>query len=154
MAVIDIGDVSTDYICDHAIPASSTYRWYLKSAKIKFNEPDKPLGFIVQETGITQVITGFTIGDFAQIVYDFKTFTHYSNWKKARGYWRKYGKKLYLVVKNQWGNNVAIYSPYDDPTTLKDWTGFISNIITDRGPYFMRSVCRFILATVVASTES
>ena len=140
----DIGKTDSSYIIDD----TSTYRWYLSGAEINWHESDEPLMFSIMEEGIVNAITGFTINNIVQIKFVFTSLTHYQNWIKARGYWRKNGSKLTLHVENELGH-ISQYSPYDDPTTLENYTGILKDINIRRQPAAIEVTAKFLLATEV-----
>lgn len=131
--VTDIGATDAD---NYIIDEDSTYRWYLKGAVIDFLEDDN-VNIVGVGAGTVQAeVSSYRYSIIANISYTFTSFTHFSNWKKARGYWRVNGKLLTLHVESTLfgDNNIALYSDYATPTTLVDLTGVIRRVQYSRSP--------------------
>lgn len=141
------GSSPTDYVSDHATPASATYCWNLQGAQVRLQQPDPPLSYLQMESGQTFATLGYKIAHIATISYNIKNSTDYQNFIKAVGYWRKNSSTLYLNVENEWNINLAQYADYSSPTTLTDWTGFLRDLTYSRGANIVEVRAKFVLAT-------
>ena len=128
MAVDWIGDENSDtFVAESSDATTGTYAWGLHFDSVQLNFPFGAKKLIA-EYGESRARLLYKLGHFAEIREPIDNATDYNKLMQAIHYWNATPTKLYLVVKNTWGINLAVYAEFATPTVLTGWTGFLEGL--------------------------